>query len=129
MRRKKEETMTDTKTIEPPTTSPSNDAACSAAKSITEIRRLIPAYHFEFLDLARCEVINRVPVGRGWVYVIGQTGDAAYEWIAHTQSQEIRFSSCGYGSLAAALRDGLVVGCGDEDVAATDEGITIQVAE
>ena len=84
---------------------------------------------FSYISLNEAIIIHFVGAADGYVYVIGQTNYASYEWVAQVSPEEIVFSNVGYGGVGVALRDGLIVVCEDhkEDPALNNIGGRITV--
>lgn len=88
--------------------------------SALHLRSLLRQRDFECIDLDRMRIVHRIPVNQGaLVIVIGQEGDASYEWIylpeRPERGQQWTHSNAGYGEPAIALRDGLNEALGDVD--------------
>ena len=62
---------------------------------------------FQYIDFAEAEVLHRCETADGDLYVIGNEGNAAYEWVAVANGRVSQHSNAGYGVLITALRDGL----------------------
>lgn len=70
---------------------------------------------FRFINLRAARVVHCVECGDGFVYVVGHEDIASYEWVVQIDSQSLLHSDSGYGGAEWALRDGLIVGCGEHD--------------
>lgn len=86
--------------------------------TIEDLRRWLDlaCVRFDFIDLREASIVHMISYGwAGWVAVIGHPDHASYEWVAQHDPEfagiavrRFESSNSGYGSAAAALRDGLI---------------------
>lgn len=83
---------------------------------LRKITKTIPQSRFDYIDFdLGVEVLHEIACGDGWVYVIGHRDHGSYEWVSHSDLRRMIWSNVGYSSVAACLRDGLIIGCGDDE--------------
>jgi hypothetical protein len=61
---------------------------------------------FTYIELATARVLHSIEADGSTLYIIGNDGHAAYEWVYVRQGGQTN-SDGGFGSVAAALFDGL----------------------
>lgn len=77
--------------------------------TMAHVRDLWTAGNFQFIDFAAADVLASLPLGHtGWIAVIGDPNNGAYEWISAEESGMVRRSNAGFGSIASAMLDGLL---------------------
>lgn len=69
-----------------------------------------PKLTLRYTDANNLTVIHHLPGSVGYaVWVVGNPGNASYEWIVESAGKRREHSDCGYGDSDVALRDGLIV--------------------